>query len=75
VTVHVRVVTPAPTYVHWTLLVSGDPTVANASQSCAPPAPFASVTVTCPPAGTLVALTASVAACCTVTVGLVAARV
>ena len=40
----------------------GAPTLASAIQSCAPPNPFASVTVTAAPGATVDALTASVAA-------------
>ena len=76
VTVHVRVVTPAPTYVHCTKVVFADPTGASASQSCAPPAPPVSVTVTADPPTAVVVFTVSVGAGApvTVTVGLVAAR-
>src|SRR5262245_21128926 len=56
VTVHVRVVTPAPTYVHCTNELSGALTGATASQSCGAPRPLVSVTVTLAPAAMLVAL-------------------
>ena len=60
---------------------SGVPTATKASQSLAPPSPFVSVAVTCPPPGTVVALTVISAepdgggGSGTVTGGLVASRV
>ncbi len=60
-TLHARVVRFAPTQVHPTLLVLGAPAAASAIQSCAPPNPFASVTVTVAAGATVDALTASVA--------------
>src|SRR5215469_729374 len=62
-TVHVRVVTPAPTYVKGVLVpTSGDPAGASPSQSPLPPRPFVSVTVTAAPGATLIALTARLGA-------------
>src|SRR5215469_12862024 len=62
-TVHVRVVTPAPTYVKGVLVpTSGDPAGASPSQSPLPPGAFLSVTVTAAPGAALVALTARLGA-------------
>ncbi len=70
-------VTPEPTYVHCRYVPGAAPVAASASQSRDPPGPFASVTVTEPPAPTLVVLTVSDGggAACTVTDGLRAATV
>ena len=59
VIVHVRVVTPPPTYVHCRYVLFGAEVAANASQSVAPPGPPVNVTVTEPPRATVVMLTVS----------------
>jgi len=62
-TVHVPVVTPAPTYHPGKLPgVSGLLEAVRASQSVLPPRPFVSVTVTEPPGDAVVLLTARVGA-------------
>src|SRR5688572_8927174 len=61
VTVHVRVVTPAPTYVHWTTLVPTASVRASASQSSEPPKPWVSVTVAGLPGATADVLTVNLA--------------
>ena len=57
VTVHVLVVTPAPTHVHCTYVEAGAVVAASDSQSSDPPAPFVSVTVTLLPGAAVVVLT------------------
>src|SRR6267142_2418221 len=76
VTVHVRVVTFAPTLTYSMTLVSGAVALANAIQSLAPPKPLVSVTVTGDPTPTVVALTVRTGAggATAVIRGLVAAR-